>query len=93
MTVLLLYRIDGSHFRTCKIKCGAAALDVADRQNAHSATLAVRAVVRAMKREKELHQEILTFSISHDNSSVRIYGHHALIDQEQNRKLNAVMSF
>ncbi|RYP05274.1 hypothetical protein DL765_009883 [Monosporascus sp. GIB2] len=29
-------------FLTCEVKCGAAALDVADRQNAHSMTLAVR---------------------------------------------------
>ena len=70
-------------FLTCEVKCGAAALDVADRQNAHSMTLAVRGVVelfRLVKREKELHQEILAFSISHDHSSVRIYGHYPVID-------------
>lgn len=70
-------------FFTCEVKCGAAALDIADRQNAHSMTIAVRAVVelyRAVKREKELDQEILAFSISHDHSSVRIYGHYAVID-------------
>jgi predicted nucleic acid-binding protein len=32
-------------FLTCEVKCGAAALDVAVRQNAHSMTLAVRGVV------------------------------------------------
>merc|ERR1711964_940898 len=70
-------------FLTCEVKCGAAALDVADRQNAHSMTLAVRGVVelfRLVKREKELHREILAFSISHDHSTVSIYGHYALID-------------
>ena len=49
-------------FLTCEVKCGAAALDVADRQNAHSMTLAVKGVVelfRLVKREKELHREIL----------------------------------
>jgi hypothetical protein len=49
---------------TYEVKCGAAALDVADRQNAHSMTLAVRGIVelfRLVKREKELHQEILAF--------------------------------
>ncbi|KAF5537316.1 hypothetical protein FPHYL_12762 [Fusarium phyllophilum] len=30
-------------FLTCEVKCGAAALDIADRQKAHSMTLAVRA--------------------------------------------------
>jgi hypothetical protein len=70
-------------FLTCEVKCGAAALDVADRQNAHSMTIAVRGIVelfRCVKREKELHREILAFSISHDHSTVRIYGHYALID-------------
>ena len=45
-------------FLTCKVKYSAAALDVADQQNAYSMTLAVRAVVelfRLVKREKELH--------------------------------------
>ena len=70
-------------FLTCEVKCGAAALDVADRQNAHSMTLAVRGIVelfRYMKREKELHREILAFSISHDHRTVRIYGHYPVID-------------
>ncbi|KAF2207942.1 hypothetical protein CERZMDRAFT_118922 [Cercospora zeae-maydis SCOH1-5] len=69
-------------FLTCEVKCGAATLDVADRQNAHNAAIAVRAVVelfRAVKREKELHREILAFSISHDYRSVRIYGYYAEI--------------
>ncbi|KAL7958825.1 hypothetical protein V8C34DRAFT_137929 [Trichoderma compactum] len=73
-------------FLTCQVKCGAAALDVADRQNAHSMTIAVRSVVelyRAVKREKELDREILAFSISHDHRSVRIYGHYAVIDDKQ----------
>lgn len=70
-------------FLTCEVKCGAAALDIADRQNAHSATVAVRAVVelfRLVKREKELDREILVFSVSHDHRSVRIYGHYPAID-------------
>ena len=70
-------------FLTCEVKCGAAALDVSDRQNAHSMTIAVRAVVelyRAVKREKELNMEILAFSISHDHRSVRIYSHYPVIN-------------
>ncbi|KAH9822829.1 54S ribosomal protein [Teratosphaeria destructans] len=62
-------------FLTCEVKSGAAALDIADRQNAYSAAIAVRAVVelfRAVKREKELHREVLAFSLSHDHRSVRI---------------------
>ncbi|OAR00251.1 hypothetical protein LLEC1_03468 [Akanthomyces lecanii] len=70
-------------FLTCEVKCGTSALEVADRQNAHSMTLAVRAVTelfRAVKREAEVHREILAFSISHDHRSVRIYGHYPVID-------------
>ncbi|WEW57201.1 hypothetical protein PRK78_002663 [Emydomyces testavorans] len=69
-------------FLTCEVKCGATALDVADRQNAHSMTLSVRAIVelfRLVGCEMELHREILAFSISHDHSSVRIYGHYPVI--------------
>ncbi|TEY70357.1 hypothetical protein BOTCAL_0106g00320 [Botryotinia calthae] len=74
-------------FLTCEVKCGTAALDIADRQNAHSMTLAVRGVVelfRLVNREKELHREILAFSISHDHRTVRIYGHYPIIDDEGN---------
>ncbi|KAK2599075.1 hypothetical protein QQS21_005481 [Conoideocrella luteorostrata] len=70
-------------FLTCEVKCGAAALDVADRQNAHSMTLAVRAVTElfsAAKREDEVNRQILAFSISHNYSLVRIYGHYPVID-------------
>ena len=71
-------------FLTCEVKCGA--LDVADRQNAHSMTIAVRAIVelfRLVKREKELDREILAFSISHDDSSVRNYGHYPVIEGDK----------
>jgi hypothetical protein len=70
-------------FLTCEVKCGAAALDVADRQNALSMTLAVRGIVelfRLVKHQEELHQEILAFSFSHDHQTVRIYGHYSIID-------------
>ncbi|TKA64766.1 hypothetical protein B0A55_13033, partial [Friedmanniomyces simplex] len=75
-------------FLTCEVKCGAAALDIADRQNAHSTAIAVRAVVelfRAVKREKELHREILAFSVSHDHRSVRIYGYYAEIGESETK--------
>lgn len=73
-------------FLTCEVKCGAGALDVADRQNAHSMTIAVRAIVeffRLVKREKELDREVLAFSISHDDTFVRIYGHYPVIEGDK----------
>ena len=73
-------------FLTCEVECGAGNLEVADRQNAHSMTIAVRAVVelyKHVKREKELHGEILAFSISHNGTTVWIYGHYAMISGEE----------
>ncbi|KAK3616859.1 hypothetical protein LTR56_025674 [Elasticomyces elasticus] len=70
-------------FMTCEVKCGAAASDVADWQNAHSMTLAVRGVVelfRLAKREKEVDRQLLAFSNSHDHSTVRIYSHYPVIE-------------
>lgn len=71
-------------FLTCEVKCGAEALEYADRQNTHSMTLAVRAIVelfRLVDRESELHLQILAFSISHDHEAVRLYGHYPVIDK------------
>ena len=73
-------------FLTSEVKCGASSLDIADRQNAHSMTLAVRGVIelfKLVKREKELDHEILAFSISHDHRMVHIYGHYALIKENK----------
>ena len=65
-------------------KCGIGDLDVADRQNAHSMTMAVRGIFELFKivhREDELHRRILAFSISHDARIVRIYGHYTTIEK------------
>ncbi|KAH6713303.1 hypothetical protein BKA61DRAFT_633340 [Leptodontidium sp. MPI-SDFR-AT-0119] len=65
-------------FLTYEVKCGAIALDVADRQNAHDIILVVRAIVELFhleKREQELHRQILAFSISHDHQSTTFYRH------------------
>ncbi|KMU72962.1 hypothetical protein CISG_09926 [Coccidioides immitis RMSCC 3703] len=62
-------------FLTSEVK-GTAALDIADRQNAHSMTLAVRGVVELFKlvgREEEVNREILAFSISHDHRTIERY--------------------
>jgi hypothetical protein len=72
-------------FLTAEVKCGNEALNIADRQNAHSAAVAVNAVVelyRLVSRQEELNRKILTFSISHDNEAVRMYGHYPLIKDD-----------
>ncbi|KAL2043398.1 hypothetical protein N7G274_003704 [Stereocaulon virgatum] len=73
-------------FLTAEVKCGNEALNIADRQNAHSAAVAANAVVelyRLVSRQDELHRKILTFSVSHDHQAVRIYGHIALINGKE----------
>ncbi|EHK24854.1 uncharacterized protein TRIVIDRAFT_61612 [Trichoderma virens Gv29-8] len=73
-------------FLACEVKCGAAALDIADRQNAHSMTLAVRGVVELfylVGRENEIDRQILAFSVSHDHQSVRIYGYYPVINGKE----------
>lgn len=70
-------------FLTCEVKCGDQALNIADRQNMHSASVSVKGIVelfRRFQRQKKLHRIILAFSISHDNEMVRIYDHYPLID-------------
>ena len=70
-------------FLTSEVKCGKQALDIADRQNAHSMTVAIRGVVelfRKVGRAEELHRKALGFSISHDHCSVRIHVHYPEID-------------
>ncbi len=72
-------------FLTSKMKCGNEALNIADRQNAHSVVVAANAVVelyRLMSRQDELNQKILIFSISHDNEIVRMYEYYALIKEK-----------
>lgn len=75
-------------FLTCETKCGSGGLEIANRQNAHSMTLAVRGIVelfRLVQRETEVHRQILAFAISHDDQSVRIYGHYAEINGQETK--------
>ena len=70
-------------FLTAEVKCGKQALEIADRQNAHSMTVAIRGIVelfRKVGRAKELHRKVLGFSISLDQQQVRIYAHYPEID-------------
>ncbi|KAL8924719.1 MAG: hypothetical protein Q9208_003909 [Pyrenodesmia sp. 3 TL-2023] len=80
-----------------EVKCGEEALARADRQNMHSSSVAVNALVQLFRaipptvgedgkttlRIQELHRQILAFSISHDNTSVKLYGHYAIIEGDK----------
>jgi hypothetical protein len=72
-------------FLTCKIKYSTAALDIADRQNTYSMTVAVKGIVelfRLVGYKKELYQEILAFSILYNNRTVRIYSYYPVINRK-----------
>ncbi|KAK3065002.1 hypothetical protein LTS18_014077 [Coniosporium uncinatum] len=75
-------------FFSAEVKCGAAALDIADRQNTHTQSVILRGLhtlFRLVGREMELHREINGFSISHSDVDVRIWGHYAVIDGDDVR--------
>jgi len=70
-------------FLTCEVTNDS--LEIADRQNSHSMTLAVRGIVelfRAVKREDEVNRKILAFSVSHSHELVYIYGHYPEITSQ-----------
>ncbi|KAF2158730.1 hypothetical protein M409DRAFT_71486 [Zasmidium cellare ATCC 36951] len=71
-------------FLLCEAKCGRRNINDADRQNVHSASIAVNAIIQLCRAAGEDHAQILSgqilvFSISHDNERVKIYGHFPLI--------------
>lgn len=73
-------------FHTCEVKRGENGLNIADRQNTHSASMAINAIVQLYRtelRKKGLHQQILVLSISHDHTMVKICGHYPLINGEK----------
>ena len=79
-------------FLMCEVKCGNEALDYADRQNMHSCSVAVKALLkieqkadqyREDKQFEKLLGKILVYSISHDHTDARLYGHYALVEGEK----------
>ena len=78
-------------FLMLEVKCGNEGLDYADRQNMHSCSVAVKALLkleqkadqyREDKKLESLLGEILVYSISHDQKIGRLYGHYALVEGE-----------
>lgn len=76
-------------FLICEAKSGERGLNEADRQNIHSASIAVNAIVMLYKeafmttspdRVQKLYGQVLVFTISHDNDRVFLYGHFTVVD-------------
>ena len=73
-------------FLTSEVKCGASALDVADRQNLHSQTISLRSLIelfRLVGRLNELHREINGYSVSHSDEYVRIWAHYIVVKGQE----------
>ncbi|KAL9126206.1 MAG: hypothetical protein Q9217_004713 [Psora testacea] len=79
-------------FLMCEVKCGREGLDIANRQNMHSCSVAVRAILRieqeadkyrSEKKMDSLSGQVLVFSISHDQQDARLYGHYAIVQGEK----------
>ena len=75
-------------FLVCEAKSGEEGLNKADRQNIHSSSIAVRAIIMLYReafghgsdRVQQLYGEVLVFSVSHDNDRILIYGHFAVAE-------------
>ena len=79
------FRACQTNLRSFKVKCGENGLSIAERQSMHVASVAANAIIEllrdpAVSRVRELHREILVFSISHDHVNVRIHGHYACVE-------------
>ena len=75
-------------FFMCEAKASSIGLDVADRQNTSSGAVAVNAVLtlyRAAGRHRELHRKILAFSIAHNATTMKIFGHYASLEGPEPR--------
>ncbi|KAH7157742.1 hypothetical protein B0J13DRAFT_434754 [Dactylonectria estremocensis] len=73
-------------FLTCEVRTTDPWLNMADRQNVHSAAISIGGIVelfRAAGRAHEIDREILAFSVSHDQTVMRIYGHYPVITDEK----------
>lgn len=70
-------------FLVCEVKSAEQGIKKADRQNMHSASMAVNALVQfllAADPTTELSGEVLAVSVSHDNERSKLYGHFAVCE-------------
>ncbi|KAI9888820.1 MAG: hypothetical protein M1814_006223 [Vezdaea aestivalis] len=73
-------------FLICEAKTGLVGMDNAHRQNIHSGSIAVAAIItlyqNAFRKDsdevKGLFSKILVFTISHDHTTAKLFGHYAI---------------
>ena len=83
-------------FLVCEAKSGDEGINKAHRQNIHSASLAVRAIIELYRaafsksdpdRVSELFGKVLVFTIAHNHDIVHLYGHYAVVADDPSEKL------
>jgi hypothetical protein len=70
-------------FLTSEMKCGKQGLDLADRPNTHSMTIALQGIIdlyRKANHTADIHRRALGFAISHDEHYIRSYAHYPEIN-------------
>ncbi|KAK0874857.1 hypothetical protein LTR87_011338 [Friedmanniomyces endolithicus] len=88
-------------FLMCEAKTGRIGIDQADTQNMHSASIAVRAMFKLYhaaygvdhEKTKMLSGQILTFSVSHNNRLVNLYGHYAIAGSINDKSAESLQFF
>jgi hypothetical protein len=79
-------------FLIYKVKCGNEGLNYADRQNIHSCSMAVKALLKLEQKADQYRKnnqfesllgKTLVYSISHDQKNTRLYGYYALVEGEK----------
>ena len=83
-------------FLICETKTGERGMNEADRQNVHSASIAVKAIIELYKeafgttdpaRVEDLYGKILVYTVSHDNDRASLFGHFAVSSDHSDRDL------
>jgi hypothetical protein len=83
-------------FLMCEAKTGERGMNEADRQNIHSASIAVRAIIELYRaaygaiepeRVSDLYGRILVFTVSHNNKLVSLCGHYARLADDSDERL------
>ncbi|OAG34437.1 hypothetical protein AYO21_11389 [Fonsecaea monophora] len=75
-------------FITREAKCDKQPLDIADRQNVYSMSVALDGVIDLFRRAgqlEELNGKALGLSMSYDNNTVRIYAHHVVTKPQESQ--------
>lgn len=77
-------------FLICEVKTGEKGFGEADRQNIHSASIAVRAIIELFKsafgsasdQVKNLYGQLLVFTVSQSSVAVSLHGHYAVATRD-----------